>query len=426
MNLLISIGCDKYDSLSALTCAEADAKALYDILTTPGDPYSIDHAILLLSPTAERVRQVLEQTFPLKSGCDSVTFFFAGHGGMAGGSFFLCLSDCQSDKLSTTALSISSLFTIINDFKPAQVNLVIDACSAGGSSFDLGTLIKSEFTGASTSSSIAFLGACCVDQNASEKSGHGFLTAQLLRTLQGEVEVQRRGPFLDLLEIGTVVSSMVEATNDNQRPLSWGLSLFGGSRFAKNPFYSAQDASQHFPLPDISPYSHFGTKIRETSGELWEIHRELPKDFSPRRLLKCLAGLLSETTSAQERVALVKGIGASLASRAAESEDLMAPWLCMGTCIASLLPYADQPDVEAYLPELCLSLLDRDRPLQTYIDDFTRKDEHYLLSQYAVAGDLYYLPLRITQILGWIGLDILGLSSSLPCSYKGRSLPHVG
>jgi hypothetical protein len=128
------------------------------------------------------------------------------------------------------------------------------------------------------------------------------------------------------------------------------LSLFGGSRFAKNPFYSAQDASQHFPLPDISPYSHFGTKIRETSGELWEIHRELPKDFSPRRLLKCLAGLLLETTSAQERVALVKGIGASLGSRAAESEDLMAPWLCMGTCIASLLPYADQPDLEAYFP----------------------------------------------------------------------------
>ncbi|MCE0498552.1 MAG: caspase family protein [Methylacidiphilales bacterium] len=174
MNLLISIGCDKYDSLSTLTCAEADAKALCDILTTAGDPYSIDHVILLLSPTTERVRRVLEEAFPLKAGCDSVTFFFAGHGGMAGDSFFLCLSDCKADKLSTTGLSVSSLFTIINDFKPTQVNLVIDACGAGGSTFDLRTLIKSEFTGAATSSSIAFLGACCVDQDASEKSGHGL------------------------------------------------------------------------------------------------------------------------------------------------------------------------------------------------------------------------------------------------------------
>jgi hypothetical protein len=408
MNFLICIGCDKYDFLNPLGCAEADAKAVFDILTTAGDPYSTDHAVLLCSPTTEQARQALTQIFPLKSECDSVTFFFAGHGGMAGGSFFLCLSDCQRDKLSTTGLSISSLFTIINEFKPIQVNLVIDACSAGGSSSDLGTLIKTEFTGSSTSSSIAFLGACCVDQNAAESSGHGYLTAQLLRTLRGEVEVQRRAPLLDLLEIGTVVSSIVEAKSADQRPLSWGLSLFGGSRFARNPFYSAQASSQHFPLPEISPYSHFGSKIREKSGELWEIHREIPKDLDPRRLLRCLAGLLSEGQSAQERVALVKGIGASLSARAAESEDLMAPWLCMATCIVSLLPYTNETEVAAHLPELCLGLLDRDGPLQRSIDAFSKKDENYLLSQYAVAGDLYYLPLRITQIFGWLGLDILG------------------
>lgn len=408
MNFLICIGCDAYDFLSPLDCAEADAKAMFDILTTAGDPYSIDHAVLLRSPTTEQARQALTQVFPLKPGCDSVTFFFAGHGGMAGGSFFLCLSDCQGDKLSTTGLSISSLFTMINQFRPIQVNLVIDACSAGGSSSDLGTLIKTEFSGSSTSSSIAFLGACCVDQNAAESSGHGYLTAYLLRTLRGEVEVQSRAPFLDLLEIGTVVSSMVESGSADQRPLSWGLSLFGGSKFARNPFYSAQASSQHFPLPEISPYSHFGSKIREKSGELWEIHREIPNDFAPRRLLSCLVGLLSEAQSAQERVALVRGIGASLSARAAESEDLMAPWLCMATCIVSLLPYTHESEVAAHLPELCLSLLDRDGPLQRSIDAFSKKDENYLLSQYAVAGDLYYLPLRITQILGWVGLDILG------------------
>jgi len=408
MNFLICIGCDKYDSLGSLACAEADAKAVFDILTTAGDPYSTDHAILLRSPTTEQVRLALARIFPLKSECDSITFFFAGHGGMAGGSFFLCLSDCQSDKLPTTGFPISSLFTIINEYKPIQVNLVIDACSAGGSSSDLGTLIKAEFTGSSTSSSISFLGACCIDQNAVESGGHGFLTAQLLRTLRGEVEVQRRASFLDLLEIGTVVSTMVEAKSADQRPLSWGLSLFGGSRFAKNPFYSAQDSSQHFPLPDISPYSYFGSKIREKSGELWEIHREIPKNLDPRRLLKCLAGLLSEGQSAEERVALVKGIGASLSARAAESEDLMAPWLCMATCIVSLLPYSHETEVGAHLPELCLGLLDRNTPLQNCIDAFSKKDEHYLLSQYAVAGDLYYLPIRITKILGWLGLDVLG------------------
>ena len=408
MNFLICIGCDKYSSLNPLACAVADAKAVFEILTAAGDPYSVDHAILLTSPTAEEVRQALAQVFPLKSECDSVTFFFAGHGGMAGGSFFLCLSDCQLDKLSTTGLSIGSLFTIINEFKPIQVHLVIDACSAGGSSSDLGALIKTEYVGASTSSSIAFLGACCADQNAAEINGHGYLTAQLLRALKGEVEVQSRSPFLDLLEIGTVVSSMVADKNADQRPLSWGLSLFGGSKFAKNPFYSAQVGSQHFPLPEISPYSHFGQKIREKSGELWEIHREIPLNLEPRRLLNCLAGLLTQAQTAQERVALVKGIGASLSARARDSEDLMSPWISMATCIVSLLPYTDEPDVAAHLPELCLGLLDQNESLQYSIDAFSQKDEHYLLSQYAVAGDLYYLPLRLTQILGWLGLDVLG------------------
>jgi len=37
MNFLICIGCDKYDSLRPLACAEADAKAVFDILH--GDMY---------------------------------------------------------------------------------------------------------------------------------------------------------------------------------------------------------------------------------------------------------------------------------------------------------------------------------------------------------------------------------------------------
>jgi len=428
MNLLISIGCNKYDFLSPLAYAEADATALHDLLTAAGDPYSIDHATLLLSPTTDQVRQSLAQAFPLKSGYDSVTLIFAGHGVTAAGSFFLCMRDSRRDNFSTTAISISSLFTIFNEFKPVQVNLVIDACNAGGSSLDLGALIRSEVTGSSSASSIAFLGACGTDQYASEQSGHGFLTAHVLRILRGEMEVQRRGQFLDLLEIGTVVSTQVQAANADQRPLAWGLNLFGGSRFAKNPFYSVQTGAPFFPLPDIFPYSHFGTKIREMSGELWEIHRELPQQFSPRRLLTCLSTVLPETESSQERVVLVKGLGASLSSRARDSEDLLSPWLCLATCIVSLLPHANQADIERHLPELILSLLDRDPPLYTSIRESIEKDEYYLLSHYAVAGDLYYLPLRISRLLGWVGLDILGrrlLGADEPFPSSGRDLIEI-
>lgn len=37
-----------------------------------------------------------------------------------------------------------------------------------------------------------------------------------------------------------------------------------------------------------------------------------------------------------------------------------------------------------------------------------KQDEYFLLSQYSIAGDLFYLPLRITRLLGWLRLDAIG------------------
>ena len=50
--------------------------------------------------------------------------------------------------------------------------------------------------------------------------------------------------------------------------------------------------------------------------------------------------------TAQEKVALIKGLGASLSSRATESEDLLAPWLYLSTSVVALLPHADESDIQ--------------------------------------------------------------------------------
>jgi hypothetical protein len=424
MNILISVGCDSYESMGCLAGAEADAKAIFELLTGSGEPYLAEQSVLLLSPTLQQVRDVLSDSFPLRNGCDGITFFFAGHGGIAGGNFYLCLRDSQSDKLSITSMGIIHLFSIINDFAPALVNIVIDACAAGGSSFDLGALIKPEITGSSASSSVAFLGACGADQNASETGGNGFLTVELLRVLKGEVEVQARAEMLDLLEVGAVVSPLVVAANSEQRPISWGLSLFGGSRFAKNPFYFSGSSPRHFPLPEISPFSAFGSKIRERSGELWEIHRELPTDFNPRRLGDALASILEDAGTAQEKLALVKGLGSSLSSRATESEDLLAPSLCLSTCLVSLLPYVNESDIEAYLHDLLAGLCDRNAQLQSSLLQSIKQDEHFLLSPHAFAGDLYYLPLRVTKLLGWVAADLIS-QRLIPNLRRNSSVPRA-
>ncbi|OYY74789.1 MAG: hypothetical protein B7Y43_19370 [Sphingomonas sp. 28-62-20] len=57
---LLAIGCNAYDHLDPLTCAEADADALFRLLIEPsiGD-YDVVRSRLLLSPTLQDVRGAL-------------------------------------------------------------------------------------------------------------------------------------------------------------------------------------------------------------------------------------------------------------------------------------------------------------------------------------------------------------------------------
>ena len=160
MNLLLCIGCDEYSSLNQLHGAEADARSIYAIMTGKAGIYDPTHSQLLLSPTLEEVTNSIKTLFASSNATDVFTFFLAGHGGVKAGTFYFCIKDSEISRLSTTALPITYLFTVIGDYCPPQVNIIVDACEAGGTSLNLGKLIQPEMAGASTSSSVAFLGAC--------------------------------------------------------------------------------------------------------------------------------------------------------------------------------------------------------------------------------------------------------------------------
>jgi hypothetical protein len=420
MNALLCIGCDTYDSMNCLRGAQADAKSVFDLLTSSADVYDAAQSILLLSPNLAEVREALKGSFPLKANIEGFTLFFAGHGAIAGTNFYLCVRDSKEDNFSMTALPISQIFNVITEFCPIQVNIVVDACAAGGSSLDLGAFIKPQITGSSTSTSIAFLGACSADQNAAEGGKHGFLTTELIRCLRGDIELQRRSAHLDLLNIGEVISPLVQAKNSMQRPLSWGLSLFGGSRFAKNPFYGTE-GEHPFVIPDISPFSQFGSVIRERSADLWEIHRELSNEFVPRRLLDILNGVFAHAETSEEILALTEGLSSSLGTRAVESEDTLAASTCVSTCLVSLLQHIEDPEIESYLPTALGRLLDRNAQSQIALLQSIKENENCLLSSWPVPGDIYYLPLRVTKLLGWIGADIL-IQGLLPQLARETSL----
>lgn len=124
MNVLLCIGCNKYDHLQVLDGAEKDAKEVFNLLSSQGGFYSPEVSRVLLSSTKNEIEEALNKAFPKGKEIDVFTFFFAGHAGVKNGSFFLCSRESDSERLSTTAFQISYLFLIINEFRPRQVNVV--------------------------------------------------------------------------------------------------------------------------------------------------------------------------------------------------------------------------------------------------------------------------------------------------------------
>lgn len=408
MNALISIGCDTYDTLSPLRGAERDAREVFGALVGTNGDYDRELSHLLLSPNAQAVKEALNAAFPRGKEIDVLTIFFAGHGEAKAGSFYLCTRESDSERLSTTAFPVIGLFSIINEFRPRQVNIIVDACQAGASSFDLSQLQKPEVIGSSDASSIAFLGACSSNEYAGETSDGGIMTREFVRCLSGETEVQTRWPFLDLLGIGAIVCQKVSAVACDQKPILWGLSLFGNGRIAPNPHFDNGAIERSFPISSVRPQSKIGKRISDASSILWNEYRAIADDFCARRLLSVLTAISRDSTDdLASIVSFLQGLQRTLASKASDSADLLAASQCLATCAVSVLRHTDSAPVRQYVQDVLRELLERDATIWRELLTAVNADEFALCDNAGSMAELYYLPLRISKTLGWIGLGIV-------------------
>jgi hypothetical protein len=405
MNVLVSIGCDTYLTLPTLHGAERDAKEVFETLVVEKGDYDPSLSRLILSPNVQAVKDVLDGAFPHAREIDLFTFFFAGHGEAKAGSFYLCTRESDSERLSTTAFPIVSLFSIVNEFHPRQVNIIIDACRAGASSFDLNQLQKPEIIGSSDASSITFLGACSSDEYASETPNGGVMTEQFVKCLNGEVEIQTKSPFLDLLEVGTVVCQKVRQISSSQKPILWGLSLFGDGRLAPNPHFDGGAIERIFPVNSVRPQSKIGQRIRDSSSILWNEYRAITEEFSARRLLSVLECIfLGATDDIPGMISFLQGLQRTLAAKAGDSSDLLAPSQCLATCALCMLRHLDSPLAKQYSRGVLQEILERDGIVWQQLVASIHAEEFALCDNTGSIAELYYLPLRITKTLGWIGL----------------------
>ena len=145
--LVIGSATYDHDGLDELLGAKADAESIYAALTDPKCGAYDPSSAKLIDPTLEEVRDAMAKFVLSSPPPDVFTFYFAGHGDVSGGSFFMLLRNSIVGQLSRTALGITEVLSLVNEGQPQQVNIVIDACRAGGVVFDLSQAIKAEFLG---------------------------------------------------------------------------------------------------------------------------------------------------------------------------------------------------------------------------------------------------------------------------------------
>lgn len=216
------IGSKEYESAGLLNLPGCEPDALNIFNTLIDSSYGAHDEVKsqrLISPTIEEVRNTFDEIFRENTEVDVFTFVFSGHGGVKTGNLFLCMRNTDPDRLSTTALPLSYLFTILNETAPKQTNIIIDACESGGVIFDLRHIINPELLGAKDTPGVSILASAATDQSAKETPDGGFASISLVECLRGDVRVQTHRPYLNLVEVGNYVSNVVSDSVIDQTPV---------------------------------------------------------------------------------------------------------------------------------------------------------------------------------------------------------------
>ncbi len=402
MNVLLSIGCDRYQFLPPLSGAEKDACSIFEVLSV-GEFYDLDRSELLKSPSRIEMESALARI--LRGGSiDVFTFFYAGHADGKEGSFYLTNPETEMDALSFTSFPLSRLFEVVNEFKPRQINVIIDGCGAGGSIKDIQTLLRPESVGAVNASSVAFLGGCAAEELAGETPAGGTLTTQLLRTVRGETSLELFSPMIDLTEVSAAVSEAVTREHPDQHPIFWALSLFGRGGFVRNPKMHIPSPIPSLSLDSVSPGSTMETRLSEFAGELWDEYRLASSSFDSARLGRLLRKLLApDDLEISDRLAAVSGILRSFSAVARIDGELLTRHFCMATCLVSLLPWSDHADVRAFVKtELRFDFVQTNALLSGLCEEI-KINNSKLCTDSGILSDLYYGPMRLTRLLGLVG-----------------------
>lgn len=410
---LIAIGCDHYERIGALQGAETDAQRVYDALM-PADVGDYDAAgsRLLLSPTLAEIRNALAEV--LAGGpIETFTLYFAGHGGVKSGTYYLLPRDARLELLSATALSAAEILSMVAEAAPGQTNLVIDACEGGGLAGDVRSLLRPEDLGAEGTPGVTVLAMAARAQAAIEVPDGGVGTNALLDCVTGRTFVSDDRPGLDLVEIGTRVAETL-AREADQNPVLWGLNLFGPRRFCANPRFGGGGGPLRATLGEWGD-SATDAAVEAGMPKLWRAWDALDDaNWTPRSLIDAVSPVLASLPSGAARASLLDRLAAATDLRAAAATDRLRAVDARAACLAAALPHARDTAVALTVSTLGRELADAATEVVGEAADALAANRYALLSTQGGISDFFVLPLRLTRLAGWAAAADLVRADLLP------------
>ena len=401
---LISVGCNDYTHLDGLHGAEKDATDIFDTLTNEKyGNYDKDKSRLLLSPTLVELYDVFSDVLFSEPDLDNLCFYFAGHGVVKSSNYYLCLKESSINSLSITALDFSKLLNILSEKLPVQANIIIDACEAGGVTHNMGSIIKPENFGKNNACSMSFFLAAASNENADEDSNGGVITQSLIDVIKGNNELGIASEYYDLCALGKCVSSNGSLLNKTQTPICWGLHLHGESRFSLNPNYKLHEPNGNEASGPPIPNTLQVNEIEKYSEKLWILYLELPKKFSAHDLIILLCELSDDIEKADgDALDVLRGIAASFSLRADLSEDVFrrTEVLC---CFLVAMIRCSHNNYKVAIP-IINDVFNSASDALEEVFELLKNDKYAFLGRLSGFSDLFYLPLRVARVLGWIGV----------------------
>ncbi|MTW13422.1 hypothetical protein GM658_22700 [Pseudoduganella eburnea] len=408
MRVAIVVGCNSYDSalLDQLDAAELDAKSMFNILTdNEQGGYSAEYSQLLLSPTLEEIKDAFRLKLIGHESVETFTFYFAGHGSVRSGGFYMLPRDTRDSSLALSAFSLSDLFRIIADVRPNQSNIVIDACEAGGLVADLTSILKPELLGDADTLSITLLATAAKDEGAGEESEGGIGTQAIVKCIKGEDFVQAHSPMLDLMEVGRHVAKRLKGTG--QTPVVWGLNLSATSEFTTNRHFSEETSSSVRIF--VKEWEAKSAKsLQAHAKSLWDLHTAIGSNWNASHAIVTLKKAFSALRDDPKILAgFARRVRISLMVKAEESQDLSRPFEVSSALAVALLQHSGNETIDQLASEIIdeVNILVAEMCDQFILD--LESDDYALLEQGAGVGTLHTLPIRVTKMLAWSAIPVL-------------------